>query len=197
MKTSLALFDFDGTLTNRDTMFVFCKQVAGPVRFFLGLLILAPMLVGFKLKMVDRSRAKSMFLRHFLGGLGRDELRRHGELFAGRVDSLLRPKGMEQLAWHRSEGHKLVLVSASLDLWLAAWAERQGLQLLCTGAAWTDDRFQGELATANCHGPEKVRRVKAALDPGTFDKVYAYGDSSGDTEMLAMSDEPSYRPFRD
>ena len=58
-----------------------------------------------------------------------------------------------------------------------------------------DDRFHG-LGTPNCHGPEKATRVRGVLDPAGFAHVTGYGDSSGDTEMLALCQEVHYRPFR-
>jgi phosphatidylglycerophosphatase C len=75
------------------------------------------------------------------------------------------------------------------------WAARQGLPLLATPTGWDAGRFAG-LGGENCNGPEKVRRIDGALDRAGFARVWAYGDSSGDREMLALADEPSFKPFR-
>lgn len=193
----LALFDFDGTLTTRDTMLAFCHHVVGSVRYGLGLGVLAPMLVGYLLKVVPNDVAKVRMLTHFLGGRSRAELEAAAATFADRADGWLRPGAAERLAWHLEQGHDVLLVSASLDLWLAPWAERHGVRLVSTqGAFDADDRFTGGLATPNCHGPAKVERIRALVDPETYDVVHAYGDSSGDTEMLALAHHGHYRPFR-
>ena len=68
--------------------------------------------------------------------------------------------------------------------------------MVATRARWDGDHFAG-LEGANCRGPEKVRRVRALVDLEVFDRVWAYGDSSGDRELLAIADEPSFRPFRE
>lgn len=191
----LALFDFDGTITTADTMFRFVKHVVGPVRFALGLLWLGPMLVLYKVGVIPNHRAKGILLRHFLGGRTRGELEAAAATFADEVDGIVRPGARERLAWHAEQGHHVQLVSASLDLWVGPWAARHGLPLLATPAGWDGERFTG-LGGTNCHGAEKVRRIDAALDRGGFERVWAYGDSSGDTEMLAIADEPAFKPFR-
>ena len=192
---SLALFDFDGTLTDRDTMLAFCRSVVGPYRFVAGMIMLSPMLFAYALRLLSADRAK-VLLRAFLAGRTRAELDAAGERFADLIDGWLRNGAMARLRWHRAQGHTVLLVSASLDLWLAPWARRHGLTLVCTGGAWDGDVFTGRLATPNCNGPEKVRRVEALHDVREFERIYAYGDSSGDREMLALAHEPSFRPFR-
>jgi phosphatidylglycerophosphatase C len=193
---ALALFDFDGTLTDRDTMLAFCRHVVGWPRFLWGCVVLSPMLTGFGLGLVANDVAKERMLRHFLGGRAREELATFAASFADRVDGWLRVGALERVRWHLHEGHDVRLVSASLDVWLAPWAARHGLALICTEGAYRDGLFTGGLATPNCHGPEKVRRVEGALRLADYERVYAYGDSSGDREMLAIAHEPSYRPFR-
>jgi HAD superfamily hydrolase (TIGR01490 family) len=196
MSRRLALFDFDGTITTRDTMFAFVRHVRGPVRTALGLLWLSPMLVAHRLGFVGSERAKVLFLRHFLGGAGRDALAAHARTFVAQMEAWIRPGARARLEWHRAEGHDVVLVSASLDLWLAPWAEHHRLRLLCTEVRWDADAFTGALATPNCNGPAKADRVRGAIDLDAYEYVYGYGDSAGDVEMLALADEVAFRPFR-
>lgn len=193
----LVLFDFDGTLTDRDTMLAFVQHCRGPWRFWAGMVWLAPLLVGHRLGLVPAAEAKRLFLRHFLGGWHREALAGAAAVFADRIEGWMRPDGRARLAWHREQGHDVVVVSASLDLWLAPFMAVHQLRCLCTEAAYgADGTFDGELASENCNGPEKVRRVRDAFELDAYDGVVAYGDSSGDAEMLALADESSYEPFR-
>lgn len=192
----LALFDFDGTITTRDTMLAFCRHAVGDVRYLLGLAWLSPTLIGYLLRWVPNDTAKVRMLRHFLGGLSRDELDALGRSFVPRAEGWVRPAASERLAWHVAEGHDVFIVSASLDLWLAPWAEARDLPLLCTRGAFDGGVFTGALATPNCHGQAKVDRVREAVDLPSYDVVHAYGDSSGDTEMLELAHEAHYQPFR-
>lgn len=190
----LVLFDFDGTLTDRDTMLAFVRHCRGPWRYAAGMVWLLPLLVGLRLGVVPATVAKRLFLRHFLGGWARTDLEHAAAVFADRIEGWMRPTTRERLAAHRQRGHDVVVVSASLDLWLAPFLAANQLRGLCTSAAYDEHgRFWGELGSPNCNGPEKVRRVREAFDVDSYDGVVAYGDSSGDTEMLALADEPHYR----
>lgn len=196
MRPGLALFDFDGTITTRDTMLAFVLHCRGPVRTALGLVWLSPMLAAYALKLVPNDRAKQILLRHFLAGWRREALAERAASFVDVVEGWVRPGARERLDWHRAQGHEVVVVSASLDVWLRPWAERHGLGLLCTEGRFDGDVFTGELAGPNCHGPEKEARVRAALPVADYASIWAYGDSSGDVELLALAHESHYRPFR-
>jgi len=195
MPAGLALFDFDGTLTDRDTMLAFCRHVRGTPRFAVGMLWLSPMLVAMKLGVVANERAKVIFLRHFLGGMSRSELAAQAGSFAGIVDGWLRPGAMDRLRWHVEQGHDVRIVSASLDVWLLPWAARNGIEVLCTRGRFDCDIFTGDLDGPNCNGDEKVARARGAFDLDSYDEVHAYGDTSGDQPMLAIATHPTFRPF--
>ena len=198
MKPRLILFDIDGTLTTKDTMLEYIKFVRGNGRFLWGMFVLLPVLVGMKAGMVRNDVAKMRLLKFHFKGMSRKELEEKAEAFAREVfPGLLRPGGLKALEEYRAAGDRILLVSASLRLWIGPWARSQDLELLSTEGRWADGRFAGELATPNCHGPEKVTRIKAHLDLGDYPEVIAYGDSSGDTEMLALADQGHFQPFRD
>jgi phosphatidylglycerophosphatase C len=90
---------------------------------------------------------------------------------------------------HKRRGHRLVLVSASPALYLTVWAARAGFDaVLATELEFRDGRFSGRLASPNCWGPEKVRRLQQWFGDARTQVLYAYGDSRGDREMLALAD---------
>jgi HAD superfamily hydrolase (TIGR01490 family) len=191
------LFDLDGTLTTGDTMFAFVRHCRGDVRFVAGLVWLSPVLVAHRLGLVDAERAKIALLGHFFRGWSRARLEEHAAAFSDVIDRMVRPGAKERLAWHRDAGHDVFVVSASLDVWVRPWAARHGLRLLCTEARYDADTWAGALAGPNCNGAEKAARVRAALRLEDYARVYTYGDSHGDTELLALGHEPVFRPFRD
>jgi len=192
----LALFDLDGTLTTGDTMFAFVRHCRGDVRFVVGLVALAPMLVAHQLGILSAERAKVLFLSHYFRGWSRADLAAHAATFRDRLDAMLRPQARDRLRWHRDAGHDIVVVSASLDVWVRPWAERHGVTVLCTEASFQSDAWSGTLSTRNCNGAEKAERVRAALALDAYERIYTYGDSHGDAELLALGHEVSYRPFR-
>jgi len=196
-RTSLALFDFDGTITRKDSLAEFVAFGVGKARFILGLILLAPVLVAYKLGFVSNHAAKRRLLAHFFGGWDADRFRALAQRYAvERIDLIVRPLAMDKIAAHRGQGHRVAVVSASMESWLKAWCDKHGLDLIATRLEVRDRKLTGEFATPNCYGPEKERRVRERYDLDAFDVVYAYGDSRGDREMLALADEATYRPFR-
>jgi phosphatidylglycerophosphatase C len=191
-------FDFDGTLTVRDSFTAFLKWRAGPARYALGLLKLAPSAVAYLFHR-DRGRIKAAAVREFLRGTPRNRLEADAREFAERFSrSLLRPDAVAAWKRWRSEPVRLVIVTASPELVVGPFARGLGADtLLGTELAFDDrDRVAGAFSTPNCRGPEKVVRLRDAFGPDVVVKA-AYGDTSGDREMLAIAEAPGYRVFRE
>ncbi len=190
----LVLFDFDGTLTERDSMFAFIVYVSGQASLIQSLIMLSPFLVLTKLGLYDAEKAKKRLLARHFKGMTREFLSQKAQRFCfTMLPTIFSEDALAKLAFHRSKGHVVYIVSASLDLWLSPWLESQGLPGICTEVLWVDDVFTGEFATPNCNGPEKARRIQAEIDLKQFERIFAYGDSKGDQEMLAIADKPFYR----
>jgi phosphatidylglycerophosphatase C len=191
-------FDFDGTLTTRDSFTAFLKWRAGPVRYALGLVRLAPAALAYLVHR-DRGRIKAAAVREYLKGVPRDRLEADACAFAEtHVRSLLRPDAVAAWKDWRTQDVRLVIVTASPDLVVAPFAEELGADdLIGTQLAFdAEDRVAGGFATPNCRGPEKVVRLKAAFGPDVEVKA-AYGDTGGDREMLAMAGTGGYRVFKE
>lgn len=193
----LALFDLDGTLTRRDTLTDLLFHQFGLGRCLAAGVRLSPWLLGVPAGIVHRDTAKVHVLRHFFGGLTEAEFTAIGRQYAiNHLHELLRPLAREQLDWHRTSGHRVIVISASVSEWIRPWTESMGIELIATELERRDGRITGNLAGTNCRGPEKVRRLREVLDPDAYHPIHAYGDSRGDTEMLALADHPTYRGLR-
>jgi len=112
-----------------------------------------------------------------------------------KIDLITRPKAIKQIKKHQAQGDQVVIVSASISLWLEAWCEQHQIILIATQFEIKDHKITGKFATKNCFGAEKVNRIKAQFDLTKISKIMAYGDSSGDKEMLALADKALYRHF--
>lgn len=186
----LVLFDFDGTLTTRDSFLPFLRHVVGTPRFLAGLAATSGPLLGYAAGLMANDKAKEQVIRHFLGGRTLDELRAQGDRYAASgLSGLLRDTTLQALRRHVAAGDECVLVSASLDLYLAPWAQRQGFRAVLCSSLATDAQglVTGTLTPRNCFGEEKARRVRAWLAGREPSHITAYGDSRGDREMLAMA----------
>ncbi len=194
---TLAVFDFDGTLTTRDTMLAFCRFVVGKRRYFIGLLQLAPLLLAYRVGILNNVVAKEAFLKKFLVGVSRETLERLGQQFCDQVlPGILRDRGLQTLRHHQQAGHQLLVITASLDFWVAPWAASMRIPLLASAGSFGLNGFTGQLVGPNCHGPEKVKRLRAWLDGQRPLRIIAYGDSEGDQALLEFADEAHYKPWR-
>lgn len=192
----LALFDFDGTLTREDTMFAFVKFAKGSSQLFWSFVVLGPMLFLYKIGRYPAEKAKKRFLKFHFDGMLRTDLEELGTAFcADELPRLFQDEALEKLHFHRSKGHEVYVVTASLDIWVCPWLETQGIKGICTKAAWQDGKFHGEFDGPNCNGPEKARRILEEIDLKQFERIYAYGDSKGDNEMFALAHRKFYRKF--
>ncbi len=186
-----ALFDFDGTLTRRDTFLPFTAHLARSAA--LGRLELARLgltLLGYRLGRLSIEQLKTALLQRLapLPAARREELIQG---FCQRVlGRLWRPAGLERLAWHRRRGHRLVLVSASLEIVLRPAVAGLGLADVIGTAHAEQPRWR--VAGANCYGPEKIRRL--ASRPW-FQRVdwaasWAYSDHPSDVPLLTLCGHP-------
>lgn len=187
----VAAFDVDGTLTTRDCVVPFLARMAGRSRLVLGV-ARHPVGVAGALARRDREALKVIGVGAAMAGRDRAEVDRLGALHADVIYSgWLRPDTLGRLRWHQEQGHRVVLVSASLTSYLEPLGRRLGVDaVLCTRLAVdAAGRCTGGLDGPNCRGPEKARRLREWLDANDLATatIWAYGDSSGDRELMAMA----------
>jgi HAD superfamily hydrolase (TIGR01490 family) len=198
----VAAFDFDGTITDRDSLVPFLVRAFGRVRVLAVFALLAIPAIAVLLRLHTIDDFKARVLRRLLAGERVDRLVAVAATHAGALVLWLRPQALQRIHWHREQGHLLVLVSSTIDLYLGQMTERLGFDhVLCSrlDTRWDTSgvyRFTGELAGADCAGPEKLRRLEALVGDLAAVELHAYGDSAGDRELLAAADHAHYRPFR-
>lgn len=191
MDVTVAVFDVDGTLTVRDCVIPFTRRVAGTSRLIQGILR-QPKSVLSALVSRDRDAVKAVFAKIAFAGVQATELDSHAVVFADEVyNGWMRQDVAERYRWHQEQGHVVVLVSASFETYLAPLGDLlEADAVLCTRLEFVDGVATGRLDGANCRGAEKVRRISQWCEESglSIDAVeYAYGDSAGDKEMLALA----------
>ncbi len=193
----VAAFDLDHTLTRSDSFLDFLTWAHGRTRTLALAVRSLPDVLLYGLGVRSNAVTKELLVRRAFGGWPGEALYALGRRYAAeRLPELMDPVAVRRLAWHRLAGHRLLLVSASVDVWVRPWGRAQGMEVLCTGLEVREGQVTGRFEPRNCHGPEKARRILAALGrPRSSCYLYAYGDSVGDREMLAMADEAFYRTF--
>ena len=183
----LFAFDFDGTLTTRDTLIAFIRYACGTPRFLLGFLLHAPLLVLMKLRLYSNGKAKLRLFSWFFRGMPIEIFDALCQSFALSHRHLLRPETVRLLQQALSEGSEVLIVSASIDNWVQPFFP--AVTVLGTQIEVIDGRLSGRFLTPNCYGQEKVRRILALHPNRSAYRLTAYGDSRGDRELLAFADE--------
>jgi phosphatidylglycerophosphatase C len=195
---TIAVFDFDHTMTDRDSLLPFLFYVQGFWKTIYDLLVLSPAFLSYLIGNLSRQRVKEKILTRFIGGRRWTDVEALGQQYADqRLDCYLRPEALKRLIWHQAQKHRCVLVSASLEFYLKPWAKRHGFEeVLASQLELTSTGYiTGKLLGLNCWGPEKQRRLIAYLGSTEDLQLYVYGDSRGDKEILALAHCPFYRKF--
>jgi len=192
----LALFDFDGTITVRDTLMEIIKYQKGVVNFYFGMSLLSPFLLLSKVKLIENWRAKELVLSYFFGGTPVSLFQRKCDEFTTQIlPAILRNEALQKMDYHLSQNHRIVVVSASAYNWIQEWCKEKNIELIATKLEVKNDKITGKLQSLNCNGIEKVNRINAFLNLNEFEQIYAYGDSVGDKPMLALAHHAFYRKF--
>lgn len=195
-KQTIAAFDFDNTITTKDSLLPFLIFTHGKWETLKRLLPLTPLFIRYMFGGAGRQETKEAILSSFFKGSSLTALSLKGQEYASSktMESLLKPAAIARLKWHQLQGHKCYIVSASIDTYLLPWGKRHGFDHVICSRLDVDKNgiFTGKLRELNCWGPEKTRRLLEISGPKDNFKLYAYGDSRGDRELLDLADFPYY-----
>lgn len=190
----IVAFDFDGTLTSRDTLLMFILDAKGLAAFVAGFLYRLPLIVMMKLRLYPNYQAKQKVFSYFFKGMTLERFNMLCRRFANTHRHLLRPEGVRTLEEAQAAGAEVVIVSASIDNWVQPFFP--GVKVIGTQIEVEDGRLTGRFQTKNCYGQEKVNRIMEQYPHRENYHLTAYGDSKGDRELLAFADECHFKPFR-
>jgi len=191
-------FDFDGTLTTRDSFTTFLRWRTTFARHKLGMARLAPAATSYLFD-GNRGKLKAAAVREYLAGVPREQIEAEARTFAqDYAPRLLRPDALRTWRHWRQRRAKLVIVTASPDIVVAPFARGLGADaLIATELAFDgSDRLTGGFNGDNCRGPEKVYRLRQVFGADLRLKA-AYGDTSGDKDMMKIADHRGYRVFKE
>ena len=191
---NLALFDFDGTITRGDSWTPFMRLATGPVRKMVGYTVLLPVGAGYYAKLVTGRTARPLYAHVAFRGVEAARVRDIGGRYASEVlPRTVRPRAVDQIAWHQGNGDTVVVVSGSLAVYVQPWCESAGIDCIATELEECRGRLTGRYLGGECTGPEKAARIRRRYDLPQFREIYAYGDTPEDREMLALANRRYYR----
>jgi phosphatidylglycerophosphatase C len=193
----IAFFDFDGTITTKDTLLEIIKFQKGKAWFCMGFLLNSPFLVAYKMGLISNQKAKERILTFFFGKTALDHFQKNCDEFAlSELEGMIRPKAILEINQLKKKGFEVVIVSASASNWLKEWTSRNNLSLIATELEVRSQKITGKIIGKNCYGEEKVMRIKKNYDLNDYQEIYCYGDTRGDLPMLSLSTIKFFKPFR-
>ncbi|MGH8221171.1 MAG: HAD family hydrolase [Steroidobacteraceae bacterium] len=189
----LAVFDLDGTISRRGTLAPYVIRLLAhrPWRW-LRVVRVAPALIAYVLGRLDRGVLKAKLLQRTLRGYRRAELDAWTARYVpGLIERGLRADALRTIEAHRRRGDRLVLLSASPDLYVPVIGAQLGFdETLCTGLSWRGESLDGGLATPNRRAEEKARCVLELKRRHPGVPLAAYGNEAADLGHLVLADRP-------
>ena len=188
---TLVLFDFDGTLTKGDSLRRFLWFAVPPGEYVQVLIRLTTLLFFWLVSgKWTRHTAKEAILSACFKGKSKEFLFETGRRFCRQMlPTLWRSNIYNLMLDYKKTGARVMVISASIDIWLSPMAELEGVEWIGTELTFESGVFTGRFNTPNCRGAEKVVRLHKTLNINDFDKIIAYGNSAGDQDMLALAHE--------
>lgn len=182
----VAIFDFDGTLTRKDTFIEFGRYAVGISNFLCALFLSAPYLIAWKCRIISSSKAKEHLFSCLFKGMDYKRFAELGQEFAMQIDTMLRDDGMQLLRKHQYDGADCYIISASIAEWIEPWAKCNGIKEIAATMVEVDDsgRLTGRFYGKNCLGQEKVCRLESLIPNYLQYETWAYGDSDSDKPLL-------------
>ncbi|TEU24163.1 HAD-IB family phosphatase [Alkanindiges illinoisensis] len=191
---NISFFDFDGTITQSDTFTPFIYRTVDPKRLKWGKLMLLPYIVGYKLGFISGSVIRSKIFKSGFQGANAALLRKAAlEYSQNDLPQVIRPNAMQQIDWHLAQGDKVVVISASIDVYLKPWCKLHGLDLICNEIEENHGVLTGMYKHQDCSGIIKKNRILENYNLSDFEEVYVYGDTIEDREMLSLGTKRFYQ----
>lgn len=198
MVDSIAFFDFDGTITQKDTLFEFIKYTRGRLSFYTGILRNMPYLLAYKFNLISNQRAKERLLITFFKNTDKVVFEKWCHSFCSIIlPAIIRPAALSEITKLQNKNFKVVIVSASAEDWIIEWANKYNIDVIATKLEVANNKLTGKISGLNCNGEQKVKRIREQFNLSNYKEIYAYGDSKGDYPMLALATFSKLNPFKD
>ena len=190
-------FDFDGTLTNRDSLIAIIRYVSGNGKLIMWMLTHIHLLILMKVGRYSNNTLKQQLCRHIFDGMTAEALAAKAEAFAHDNSHIIRPEAKPLIKSALAEGSTVCIISASPSIWVRPFFhDCPGIEFLCTELDSADGVITGRFLGSNCYGQEKVNRLLSRYpDRGSYELI-AFGDSRGDRELLAFADKAHFRTLK-
>jgi len=194
MKKNLALFDFDGTITTKDTLSDFFKFIEpNLIKFFYYKYVFnIKDNIAYKLGFIDLDKLKKSRIEAFFHKKNYADLLALGDNYATIIlPKLIKTSALEAIDNHLNNNDDVYIVSASIDIILKNWCLKKNISLITNNIDSASNNYLGR----DCNYEEKLIRIKQSINLEKYNFIYAYGDTEGDKYMLEIANYKFYQYF--
>lgn len=194
----LALFDFDGTITTADTYTKFLLHTTPLHRILIGAIVLSPFILLNKLGRYPSAKLRPKLTFFAFWHRKVTSTKRQVNIFSAQfMDTVIFDRALTAIRWHQAQGHEIAVVSANVNIYLAAWCRRHHVTLISSELAYQshrkNKRYTGKYLKGDCSNEKKVLTVKSHYELAKYQHIYAYGDTQEDMPMLALANKKYFQ----
>jgi len=198
LKKGVAFFDFDNTITFKDSFIEFIKFTKGKHKLIGCILLNSPFIILYYLKCYSNKKLKERFFSFFFKNCLKSELDKKGSIFSkNHLSKLCYTSALRLIQWHKEQGHEVYILTASSRIWLNDWCTENGLLLIATEFETINGKYTGKITGKNCYGKEKENRIKDLFEDYNFEESYGYGNDNSDKFFLDKVKNPFYSTLND
>jgi len=191
---NIAFFDFDGTITNEDAFTKFIFYATPKHRLIAGMVLLSPVILLHKLGLFPAAKIRPILAKFAFWNRSEKQVFDLAETFASEyLPSVTRENAMQRIDWHKAQGDKIVIVSASLNPYLSYWCKTHHLDLICSELESNNSVLTGNYVSGDCGGDNKVTLINQRFDLSQYYSIFAYGDTEEDRPMLGLAQTKYYQ----
>ena len=196
MQGRLALFDFDGTITRKDSFIRFIRFYKGSVLTLFGFILLSPVILLYKCGLIKSWRAKEIVMTWFFRNERYDIFKFKCREFGLKIiPGLVNASALNSINDHIRNGDRVIVISATLEEYLAVWCDQLKLELLATRIEVEKGLITGKIRGKNCRGAEKKARLNEYLDIRPYKDIFVYCDSRSDKPLMDLANHKFYKYF--
>ena len=185
---NLALFDFDGTLYPRDSFTGFIFFALSKRHIVKRGLKILPWIQAYYLRLYPAHAMRPRLFQSMFKDISVDVVEQLAHEYALKLIKRLDQDLLQQLQQHQQRGDHIVLVSASVDLYLTPICEFLNIELICTQTEIKDGLLTGRYRSEDCSREQKKLRILQQYNLADYQAIYAYGNSEEDLDMLSLAD---------
>ncbi|MFH7764545.1 HAD-IB family hydrolase [Acinetobacter sp. BSP-28] len=184
---NLALFDFDGTLCKKDSFTGFIFYALSKRHIIKQGIKILPWIQAYYLSVYPAPAMRSKLFRAMFSNANALELQQMAQEYAENLMNQLNSPLLKQLKQHQALGDEVVLVSASVDIYLKHVCGLLNIDLICTHTEQVNNVYTGQYTTPDCSSEQKRLRILEKYSLDHYSVIYAYGNSVEDNEMLSLA----------